>query len=253
MGKNETYDSGPYRRVRGTVNDCLARLPADHPAFLNPADLRRALPAARLAAFTAVNNMTTRLDEAQARTRTAQAITRTDPFTKLENRRGYDETVRAGLQRAHRLGRPATLLMLDLNNIDVVNVEQGRAEGDRWILGTAAILTRNATEDERPARWGGDEYCLLRRDASGSDTEAWWTDVSAEFAAAQIHISAGAATYQPDIQSEFDLEARVTDLSDRADEALSHAKAASKQSGGCLLRLADCCFADATYHDLSTN
>jgi len=238
MSESEAFDSNAYRRLRGTVNGCLAGLRATHPAFQNPGDLRRALPAARLAAYTAASVMADKLDTAQTRTRSAQTISRTDPFTKLDNRHGYDETVRAGLERAHKLGKPATLLMFDLNNIDVVNVEQGRVEGDRWILETAAILVNNAADTERPARWGGDEYCLLRMDADESNTEAWGTGVSAEFVDLQIHISAGAATYHPNREPQLDVEATLSALSDRADAALYDAKDASKQLGGCLLRIA---------------
>jgi diguanylate cyclase (GGDEF)-like protein len=218
-------DRGSYLAVRGVVNESVSIALRDQPVFDDRAECRKHMRVARLAAYITAVTLQERQEAATARVRTAREQNRTDPITGLDNRLGYEERVRSGLALAKARNQPATLVVLDLNGIDVVNEQQGRSEGDRWIQETARILSRHS--DQRPARWGGDEYGVLRVDADREDTERWWEVVVQNFQAEAVPISAGAAVCMPEDMS-TDLESILEDLTSRADQALYAAKEASR-------------------------
>ena len=86
---------------------------------------------------------------------------RTDPLTKLANRRAFDDDLSGELERRNSTGSVFSLLAIDLDGLKQINDTQGHQAGDarlRWIADrlTSAVGTRG-----RVYRTGGDEFMVL--------------------------------------------------------------------------------------------
>lgn len=108
----------------------------------------------------------------------------TDPLTGLRNRRYLavcmPEDV-AQVQRVHRdvmssrsdrvrLNIDLVFLMVDIDHFKFVNDHYGHAAGDRVLQQVSEIL-RNATRDsDTVVRWGGEEFLVVARNASRSES-----------------------------------------------------------------------------------
>ncbi|MET0415657.1 MAG: EAL domain-containing protein [Actinoplanes sp.] len=81
----------------------------------------------------------------------------TDPLTGLANR------TRFGVVLAERLGahRPATVLLIDIDDFKTINDTMGPALGDQMLYQVAQRLRLNSAVNELPARLGGDEFAVL--------------------------------------------------------------------------------------------
>ena len=99
--------------------------------------------------------------ELQAELAEARRQATTDPLTGLANRRSLDEALQGALA-----GRaPLALVLLDVDHFKVVNDTHGHPAGDLVLRHLAGILAEAAGEDAVPARFGGEEFALLLREA----------------------------------------------------------------------------------------
>lgn len=225
-----------YEYVRPAVNAAIAHLRDTHLAFVDVETRVRAIRAARLSATATALAMEERKQWALARRKAAHDKARIDPMTGIDCRRGYDESVRRGIIQAMSTEVPATLVMLDLNDMHQINRNQGRLEGDRQIRTVARILQECSDPAYPPARWGGDEYGVLYVGANQADIKEWWRHaIQPRLTAEGIHISAGSATYEPWQETSFDIDSILDGLTQRADLALYSAKTESKIQKASLL------------------
>jgi diguanylate cyclase (GGDEF)-like protein/putative nucleotidyltransferase with HDIG domain len=86
---------------------------------------------------------------------------RTDPLTRLTNRRGHREVLDLELERARRAGTPLALLMGDLDHFKEVNDRCGHQVGDAALRRAAAVLTEGKRQLDAVARVGGEEFALV--------------------------------------------------------------------------------------------
>lgn len=98
----------------------------------------------------------------------------TDPLTGLNNRRFMSRTIaserKSGDRREH-----STVVMIDLDHFKKVNDTLGHQEGDRVLCETAEVIRDMIKTSDLAARWGGEEFLILRQ--SEDLTEAWiWAD-----------------------------------------------------------------------------
>ncbi len=84
-----------------------------------------------------------------------------DGLTDLYNRHRFDEELRRALAAAERYGRPASLLILDLDRMKAVNDELGHHVGDAMLRAVADILRAELRRTDIAARMGGDEFGIL--------------------------------------------------------------------------------------------
>lgn len=90
------------------------------------------------------------------------AISRTDPLTRLANRRHFEQHRIDELHRAQRMGYPVTLIMLDVDSFKLFNDHYGHAEGDACLLALANLLkSQFKRTGEMAARIGGEEFAVL--------------------------------------------------------------------------------------------
>jgi diguanylate cyclase (GGDEF)-like protein len=91
---------------------------------------------------------------------------RIDPKTGLFNARHFSALLRAELAHAERFGRPASLIMADLDLLREINNSYGHLAGDIVLAGIAKVFQTELREYDVPARFGGEEFAILLPESS---------------------------------------------------------------------------------------
>jgi len=126
---------------------------------------------------------------------------RTDPLTKLANRRGFREQLDLELERARRNGTQMAILVGDLDDFKDVNDCCGHRVGDRALQRVAGLLQERKRPLDVLARVDGGEFALIVPDGGRSDgfrlAEAVRRGIQQEFAEdpVPLTISFGVAVY----------------------------------------------------------
>ncbi|GAA0694938.1 hypothetical protein GCM10009104_23110 [Marinobacterium maritimum] len=99
------------------------------------------------------------------RTDALNRLSQTDPLTGLLNRRGMDERIIEELKRCAREKRYLGVIWIDLDRFKEINDLHGHGIGDEALKLVARVLRSVVREYDAAARWGGDEFLLMIRDA----------------------------------------------------------------------------------------
>jgi diguanylate cyclase (GGDEF)-like protein len=71
-------------------------------------------------------------------------------------------TLRSSLQSAlATLSDPVSVIMLDLDHFKRFNDTRGHLAGDRMLMAVSAIVRQSVRESDLPARYGGEELCVV--------------------------------------------------------------------------------------------
>lgn len=108
------------------------------------------------------------VDAMEQDVKTLSELSRTDQLTGLNNRRSFDEFLRAALTRWESKGSPVTLLMIDIDHFKDFNDTFGHRIGDQ-ALATVAKIIRQCGENLMvsdgsgvfSARYGGEEFAVV--------------------------------------------------------------------------------------------
>jgi diguanylate cyclase len=93
--------------------------------------------------------------------RMLEQMGRTDTLTGLPTRWYWSEVGVKELRRNHTSGRPASLLMIDIDNFKAINDQRGHPAGDEVLRRFASMLEECLHESDMPARYAGDEFLVL--------------------------------------------------------------------------------------------
>src|SRR5690606_4224198 len=162
----------------------------------------------------------------------AQREANTDSLTGIANRKYWDHELDAAAEEAMATGQPLCLLLSDIDNFKQFNDTFGHQIGDQVLRLVAKVLTRSIKGRDLAARYGGEEFAIIlpQTDLDGAYTLA--EQIRATVAGNRIRskpdgadlgritMSIGCARYIP--------EEPLTDLSQRADDALYRAKRAGR-------------------------
>ena len=100
-------------------------------------------------------------DGIQSRLR-LQALTITDPLTRLANRRGLDQFLENVWQQSIRTSQSISILIIDVDQFKSYNNQYGHPGGDRALQQLARILREAASRStDLCARVGGEEFVVL--------------------------------------------------------------------------------------------
>jgi diguanylate cyclase (GGDEF)-like protein/putative nucleotidyltransferase with HDIG domain len=152
---------------------------------------------------------------------------RTDPLTRLSNRRGFRELLDLELARSRRGETKLTVVVGDLDHFKEVNDRSGHHVGDAALQRVARLLERGKREIDGVARVGGEEFALALPDTDEHGAfaiaERLRCEVRDEFAdeAIPVTISFGVACYPEHGET-------AASLLRAADEALYAAKGSGR-------------------------
>ena len=149
----------------------------------------------------------------------------TDPLTGLANYRRLLDTLDSEIKRYGRVGRPFSVLLIDLDGLKKLNDAFGHLTGSRALCRLAHTLRVHCREIDTASRYGGDEFVLVLPE----------TDLEAALRVAQriseqlgndgeipsISVSFGAAIFPQD-------GGTIDELLGAADNALYRQKSASR-------------------------
>ena len=91
----------------------------------------------------------------------AKLLSELDELTALYNTRGFAIAADRLFGQALRYTRPASMLMIDLDNLKAVNDSHGHEAGNRLLRHAANALRAELRYTDLPARYGGDEFIVL--------------------------------------------------------------------------------------------
>lgn len=150
-----------------------------------------------------------------------------DPLTQLNNRTQLAKHV-AQRMRHRDAGQTLCLFIVDVDRFKGINDIYGHVEGDRALVRVADALRRCCAGGSAfIARYGGDEFIVVRDSARTCDATEMGARLNAELARLDeaagapyaLHVSVGAAVYREGIET-------LQDFIREADRELYEAKAA---------------------------
>lgn len=86
---------------------------------------------------------------------------RTDPLTRVSNRRCLDETLDSLLAMMGRYGEPFSVAIIDIDHFKQVNDKRGHLQGDRMLQAVARLLDETVRDTDIVARYGGEEFVVV--------------------------------------------------------------------------------------------
>lgn len=150
----------------------------------------------------------------------------TDPLTGLPNRRHFMEQLEYELARIKRFGKPACLLMLDLDHFKRVNDTYGHAAGDAVLRHFALLAQNSLREIDLIGRLGGEEFGVLLpgTDMAGALELAERLRLAVAAAPVQVEEDAIPVTVSVGVAEFLSADPHPDDILARADMALYKAK-----------------------------
>jgi diguanylate cyclase (GGDEF)-like protein len=102
-------------------------------------------------------------DEIRQQTNHLMSFTevRTDPLTRVSNRRGLDESLESMFALMERYEQPFSLAIFDIDHFKQVNDTKGHLHGDRTLQAVARILDDTVRDTDVVARYGGEEFVVV--------------------------------------------------------------------------------------------
>ncbi len=100
----------------------------------------------------------------------------TDALTGLHNRRAADSLLQDTGRRSDRRTK-TSIVLIDLDNFKSVNDTFGHDAGDHVLREVGAVIARHIGDADVAARWGGEEFLVVRQSASLADAWIWADDL----------------------------------------------------------------------------
>ncbi len=150
----------------------------------------------------------------------------TDALTEVYSRRGWFDRAAAELSRCHRYGRPASLLLIDLDYFKRVNDTFGHEAGDRLLQAFAAMLQVECRLSDVIGRVGGEEFAVVLPETELAAAGSLAHRIEGACRAMSVPVAGGRVRCTCSIGiSELSLaDVTVDDAMRRADAALYDAK-----------------------------
>ncbi|WP_217477232.1 diguanylate cyclase [Stutzerimonas stutzeri] len=148
-----------------------------------------------------------------------------DSLTGLLKHADIKEQVALEVERAQRSGKPASVVMLDLDHFKQVNDQYGHAAGDNVIRSLANLMRQRLRRIDSLGRYGGEEFVAVLPDCPLEQARQIFDEIRQRFSALPFH--AGSRVFNVSLSagiSETDGHSSPAALLERADQALYAAK-----------------------------
>lgn len=162
-------------------------------------------------------------DKVRERTLALERLSKTDSLTGLLNRRGMTERLQQEYEVLQRETKAFGVIWIDLDHFKVINDSFGHDIGDKALVTVAKQIRAILRSYDDAARWGGDEFLILIREASPSLIEELTSrllsqvnQLESEVPGLKLSLSAGACVALREESLQMTLA--------RADKALYRAK-----------------------------
>ncbi len=110
-----------------------------------------------------LNKAETRLQEQQRELIKQTEAARTDPLTRIINRRALDEALHQSAVEFENAGKPFSVMMLDVDHFKKFNDTHGHQTGDEVLRFVAQTIKSQLRPNELVARYGGEEFVIMFR------------------------------------------------------------------------------------------
>ena len=152
---------------------------------------------------------------------------RTDFLTGIPNRRHFLDLAELELARAHRYGRPFSMLMLDLDLFKNVNDRYGHRVGDLTLQKVVEVCGQILREVDVIGRLGGEEFGIMLPETDAEQAMQVADRVRQAIAVASVDLPQGGSvgvTTSIGVATYTDADTGVDGVLSRADRALYQAK-----------------------------
>jgi diguanylate cyclase (GGDEF)-like protein len=167
------------------------------------------------------------IDHLDTTIRSLELLSGMDHLTGLYNRREGERRLAEDIAIVRRGGSTLTVAVVDVNRFKSINDHYGHQVGDVCIRHVANVIERCIRKSDWLARWGGDEFILVLRDASPfAATELVLQRIVRDLRDSPVTLPQGGqlALTVTIGASRYSGEEGVQDLLARADKAMYEAK-----------------------------
>ena len=164
--------------------------------------------------------------ELESANRDLERLTMVEPLTELLNRRGLQQALSREVQHLARGGKPAAVLLLDVDDFKSINANLGHAVGDVVLKEIGRRLRAAVRAVDYVGRLGGDEFMLILPETQPCEVPVVAERIRLAIATAIVQHSSGTVTLTASIaalQLTAELPA-VDQILSRAHLLLTHAK-----------------------------
>ncbi len=166
-------------------------------------------------------NRTAQHRDVQRLTNRLRKMATRDGLTGCLNYQAFEEVLASETARAHRYGRPFSVVMMDLDSFKEINDAHGHATGDATLRGIAKALLTAARTTDMIGRLGGDEFAALLPETNTDQAlhvaERLQSHARLADTPVRVSLSMGVATWSGPHED-------PDDIIHRADQALYSAK-----------------------------
>jgi diguanylate cyclase (GGDEF)-like protein len=158
--------------------------------------------------------------------RQLEEMANTDVLTGIFNRRHAMKRFQEELERAKRLNKELSCIMLDIDNFKAINDRYGHLAGDEVLKELVNRITHAIRKYDVFGRYGGEEFLVIMPDATIEEAKSLAERIGNEISARPIQdiavtVSLGVTHYRSS-------DRVIDDIIKRADDSLYEAKSAGR-------------------------